>query len=198
MFDSTIAATNQEECMHYRSIGIRGAALGLVVGLMWVVACTPQQTATKPTQEQQAEPAKPETTTPPPAEETQPPTPEVVGNYNVTVYRGVDAKGNGRATLSPSQFRFNPDLSTFDAPGHAPVLKPCNYSLMVTGVPNQPAQPNDTGTVAGVPGNFVATFDNNPAGHWSIASQPDAGAIFSTYAQANRGQIVNGTQQNCN
>lgn len=129
--------------------------------------------------------------------------------FNVNVYRGVNANANtGLASLAPGQFNFNPELSTFNNPGVAPVLKPCNYRFTITGVANNPAQPNDNGTVlfagASLPvGVYTATFDNNPPGHWGVyhpgaVTALQARAAISAYAQANRGNVVNGTLGNCN
>jgi hypothetical protein len=123
--------------------------------------------------------------------------------YDVHVYRGVDANVNsGRATLSPSQFSFNADLSTFMDPAQAPLQKPCNYRFQITGVAHEPPEPNDTGAVTGLP-NYTAIYDNNPAGHWGIqhpndVSPDQAKAAVSAYAQQNRGNVVNGTLNNCN
>ncbi len=122
--------------------------------------------------------------------------------FDVDVYRGVDANAvTGRATLSPSQFRFNPDLSTFNTT--AATGKPCNYRFTITGVANNPAQQGDQGTVhfagASLPvGVYTATFNNLPPGHWSIdhpgAINADAAKLaIGTYAQANRGNVVGGT-----
>ncbi|MBZ0091659.1 MAG: hypothetical protein K8F27_05495 [Sulfuricellaceae bacterium] len=122
--------------------------------------------------------------------------------FNVDVYRGVDVNAaNGRATLSPSQFRFNPDLSTFNTA--AATGKPCNYRFTITGVANNPAQQGDQGTVlfagASLPvGVYTATFNNIPLGHWRIdhpgTINADAAKLaIGTYAQANRGNIVGGT-----
>jgi hypothetical protein len=121
----------------------------------------------------------------------------------VYIYRGVDANANtGLASLAPSQFNFNPDLSTFDNPALAPVQKPCNYRFDVTG-PNiqNPPQPGNVGDITGLPG-YSATFNNNPLGHWSISppagvSQQGAKTAVSAFAKANRGNVVNGTLQNC-
>jgi hypothetical protein len=115
----------------------------------------------------------------------------------IPVYRGVGRNGNGRAQLSPSQFRFNNDLSTFGAPTNSP----CNYQFDITGIPANPAQPGDSGPVSGLPG-YVATFDDVPPGHWSIArpvgtSTTAARQAVSVYAQANRGFVVAGAQA-CN
>ena len=119
---------------------------------------------------------------------------------DVDIYRGVDAKPNGKATLSPSQFNFNPDLSTFNHPALAPTQKACNYrfTVVLQGVPAVNVQ----GPVQGLPG-YVATFDNDPEGHWGIAhpaniSANAAKAAVSQYAQANRGNVMNGTKNNCN
>lgn len=119
------------------------------------------------------------------------------------IFRGVDANANtGRATLSPSQFAFNPDLSTFAAPGQAPVQKQCNYRFTVSGLPNDPPHVGDSGTVDGLP-DYTAVFDDNPLGHWGIRQPngvtPDqAKQAVSAYAQANRGNVVNGTLASCN
>lgn len=120
------------------------------------------------------------------------------------IYRGVDANVNtGRASLAPGQFNFNPTLSTFGNPALAPVQKPCNYRFQVLG-PNiqDPPVPGNVGDVTGLPG-YTAFFDDNPPGHWGIIHPPgvtplDAKAAVSAYAQANRGNVVNGTQNNCN
>ncbi|OKH86554.1 hypothetical protein [Thalassospira sp. TSL5-1] len=119
---------------------------------------------------------------------------------DVDIYRGVDAKQNGRATLSPSQFNFNPDLSTFNDPALAPVHKSCNFRFTVT-LADDP-EVGDSGPVVGLEG-YTATYDNNPEGHWGIAhpanvNADEAKAAVSLYAQANRGRVVNGTQNNCN
>ncbi|HEX8698270.1 MAG TPA: hypothetical protein VF815_05505 [Myxococcaceae bacterium] len=120
------------------------------------------------------------------------------------IYRGVDQSnpGTGRASLAPSQFNFNPELSTFDNPGMAPVLKPCNYRFTVSNVAHQPPQPGDTGAVDGLPG-YTATFDNNPPGHWGIqhpagVTPAQAKTAVSQYAQDNRDNVINGTAVNCN
>lgn len=106
---------------------------------------------------------------------------------NVDVYRGVDAKPNGKAVLSPSQFRFNPTLSTFRLPTDAPVQKPCQVRFVITGLPNSPPVAGDSGAVQNLAG-YTATFDNNPAGHWSIqqpggVSADDAKTAVSNYAK---------------
>jgi hypothetical protein len=120
------------------------------------------------------------------------------------IYRAVDANpNNGHASLAPGQFNFNPELSTFDNPALAPVQKRCNYRFNVTG-PNvqNPPQQGDSGIITGL--GYVATFDNNPPGHWSISHPAgippqQARAAVSAFAQANRnGNVVNGTLQNCN
>ncbi|WP_347312677.1 hypothetical protein [Defluviimonas sp. SAOS-178_SWC] len=92
----------------------------------------------------------------------------------VIVYRGLDARSNGKAKTSPSQFRFNPDMSTFDAP---PGNKPCAYAFVVT-----------DGAVQGLPGYTGAATP--PPGHWSInapvGTPPNvAAAAAATYATAN-------------
>ena len=115
---------------------------------------------------------------------------------NVSVDREVDANANGRATLSPSQFGFNPTLSTFAPPAVAPVLKACKYRFTVVGVPT-PVVVGANGPVQGLPG-YVATFNNQPPGHWDIAIPPgqtaaSAAAGVSAYAQLNRGSIQQGT-----
>jgi hypothetical protein len=120
---------------------------------------------------------------------------------DVGIYRGVDANAkSGLASLAPGQFRFNPDLSTFNDPALAPVQKACNYrfTVVLQGAPAVGAH----GPVQGLAG-YVATFDNNPAGHWGIAHPADVTAdqakqAVSDYAKANRGNVVNGTQNNCN
>ncbi|RCK43896.1 hypothetical protein TH25_20890 [Thalassospira profundimaris] len=120
---------------------------------------------------------------------------------DVDIYRGVDANQNtGRASLAPSQFRFNPDLSTFNNPANAPVQKSCNFRFTVTlaGNPQQGAN----GPVVGLPG-YTATFDNNPQGHWGIihptnVTADQAKQAVADYAQANRGRVVNGALNNCN
>ena len=51
---------------------------------------------------------------------------------DVGIYRGVDANAkSGQASLARGQFRFNPDLSTFNDPALAPVQKACNYRFTV-------------------------------------------------------------------
>lgn len=125
----------------------------------------------------------------------------------VPIYRGVDASPNGRASLAPGQFNFNPTLSTFDLPANAPVQKPCNYQFDVTGgnlspIPVVGEHGDITGPGLGLPG-YTATFDDNPHGHWGITqpngvSADQAKAAVSLLAQANRGNVVNGTQVNCN
>jgi len=124
--------------------------------------------------------------------------------FNFDVYRGVNANANsGLASLAPGQFAFNPELSTFDNPQLAPVQKPCNYRFQVTNLPgNPPPVQGIAGAVTGLLG-YTATFDNNPPGHWSInapagVTPQQAAAAVSVYALANRGNVVNGTQQNCN
>jgi hypothetical protein len=126
-----------------------------------------------------------------------------VAVFDVDIYRGVDANPNsGLASLAPGQFRFNPTLSTFLLPAQAPVLKACNYRFHLTDVAHDPPQTNDTGNVTGLPG-YIATYDDNPPGHWGI-QQPngvtpdEAKAAVSAYALLNRGNVVNGTQNNCN
>ena len=118
---------------------------------------------------------------------------------DVDIYRGVDAKSNGNATLSPGQFSFNPTLSNFIQPQLAPVLKPCNYwfTVILDGEPDVGAH----GPVAGLEG-YTALFDNDPEGHWGIiqpegVSADDAKAAVSAFAQQNRQNVVNGTQDNC-
>lgn len=118
---------------------------------------------------------------------------------NVSIYRGVDSSNAGRAKLGPGQFAFNADLSTFSSPASAPVQKACNY--MFTATPAVAAV-GASGAVVGLPG-YVATFDDHPQGHWSIAAPPgtaavDAASAVSTYTQANRGNVVNGTNLACN
>ncbi|PKR53579.1 hypothetical protein [Thalassospira marina] len=120
---------------------------------------------------------------------------------DVDIYRGVDANQNsGRASLAPSQFSFNPDLSTFNDPALAPVQKRCNFRFTVT-LADDPVV-GDHGPVVGLEG-YTATFDNNPAGHWGIAHPANvnadaAKAAVSAYAQVNRDRVVNGTLNNCN
>jgi hypothetical protein len=121
-----------------------------------------------------------------------------VSNDNMSIYRGVNASSNGNANLSPGQFRFNNDLSTFN---QASQNHPCNYSFTVTGVPNNPAQVNDEGNVSGLIG-YRAKFDNNPQGHWSVIKPANVTAdqakqAVSDYAKTHRGNVVNGSQNNC-
>jgi hypothetical protein len=122
----------------------------------------------------------------------------------VSIYRGVDANVNtGLASLAPGQFSFNPTLSTFNAVGIAPVHKPCEYRFDVTGGNIQnPPNVGEHGDVTGLAG-YTATFDNDPIGHWGITqpngvSAANARIAVSVYALANRGNVVNGTQGNCN
>ncbi|MGZ5006495.1 MAG: hypothetical protein ACXWFI_01165 [Methylobacter sp.] len=117
----------------------------------------------------------------------------------VPIYRGVDRLANGNAKLTPNQFNFNPELSTFNAVGIAPVQKPCEYRFDVSGGNIQnPPNVGEHGDVTGLVG-YTATFDNNPPGHWSIqqphgVSADNARTAVSVYALANRGNVVNGTQ----
>jgi len=126
---------------------------------------------------------------------TKPEAPQ--NTVNVQIEREVDANANtGRATLSPGQFRFNPTLSTFAPPAIAPVLKACKYQFTAQGVPT-PVVVGASGTVQGLPG-YVATFDDQPQGHWGIAAPPgetpaSAAAAVSAYAQQNRGNVRQGT-----
>lgn len=120
---------------------------------------------------------------------------------DVDIYRGVDANQNtGRASLAPSQFRFNPDLSTFNDPLLAPVQKKCNFRFTVT-LADEP-EVGDIGPVYGLDG-YIATYDNNPVGHWGITHPADKTADeakqeVSDYAKANPDRVVNGTLNNCN
>lgn len=126
-----------------------------------------------------------------------------LARFNVDIFRGVDANpNNGRATLSPSQFNFNPDLSTYINPILAPVQKACNYRFTVQNVPNNPPMVGDTGTIQGLEG-YSATFNNVPPGHWQVlppngTTSASAKAAVSAFAQNNRGGVVNGTLQGCN
>lgn len=125
-----------------------------------------------------------------------------VATVTISLFRGVDANANnGHATLSPSQFNFNPSLSTFSDTNSAPVEKRCNFEFFVSGI-RIPPNPGDQGTVDDL-AHYVATFDNNPPGHWGIdhpanVTPIEAKAAVSAYAQAHRGQVVNGTLTNCN
>jgi len=125
---------------------------------------------------------------------TRSPVPQMV--INVSIDREVDAAANGRATLSPGQFAFNPTLSTFAPPAVAPVLKACKYRFTVVGVPT-PVVVGASGPVQGLPG-YVATFNDQPPGHWDMAIPPgqtaaSAAAGVSAYAQQNRGNLQQGT-----
>jgi hypothetical protein len=131
----------------------------------------------------------------------------------VTLYRGVGVSNpnTGRATLNPGAFRFDPvsgvpgsvELSTFDsivAASAANGAYPCYLTFTASAVPVVGA----SGVVLGLPG-YVATYDNNPAGHWSImapagVSSAVARGDVSVYAQAGRpGVLVSTVQQpNCN
>jgi hypothetical protein len=132
-----------------------------------------------------------------------------LAQHNVDVYRAVAANGGGNADLGNTAFNFNgapAALSLFDLANRP--ASPCYYRFTVTGVPNNPPQPNDQGQLAGpvVPppgaGTFTTVFDNNPAGHWGAllpagVTNVNARAAVSQYARANRGNVVNGTQANC-
>ncbi|WP_299948863.1 hypothetical protein [uncultured Ruegeria sp.] len=74
------------------------------------------------------------------------------------VYRGLDANSKTmKAKLSPSQFRFNPDLST--TTDEAILEKPCTFTFTV----------DDEGNVVGLPGYTAkhTSTDQDP-NHWSI------------------------------
>lgn len=127
-------------------------------------------------------------------------TPMPLALVDVQIDRGVDASDSGRATLSPGQFRFNPDLSTFAIGASAPVAKPCLYRFTAVGVPSPPTV-GASGAIQDLQG-YVATFDNNPPGHWGIAapagtSPASAAAAVSAYAQAHRQNVVPGTAPKC-
>lgn len=112
------------------------------------------------------------------------------------IFRSVAHNNNGVATLSPSQFSFNAGpLSTFDW-AHRPNSN-CYVEFRVQNLPNDPPQANDAGTVQGLAG-YTATFDNNPAGHWSITrpggtSAAQARIDVSNYA---RGDVANNVVNN--
>lgn len=138
-----------------------------------------------------------------PAPLTQTPDVDTADDYDIHVYRGVDANlKTGKATLSPSQFRFNPELSTFARIDQSPSPKPCNYRFQVTGVAHDPPRRGDSGQVLGLPAGYIAYFNNDPAGHWGIrhpagVTPEEAKQVVATYAQSNRGDVVNGTIHNC-
>lgn len=124
--------------------------------------------------------------------------------YVTTIYRGVDANSNnGKAKLSPSQFRFNPDMSTFNAATYVTIAKDCWYTFTVTVNEDPPPAVGHSGQVNELPPGYIATFDNDPPGHWSVAHPANVTAdaakvVVAQYAQANRGNLVNGTRADCN
>ncbi|GFZ97299.1 hypothetical protein [Dyella caseinilytica] len=116
---------------------------------------------------------------------------------DVYIYRGLSADSKGNAKLNPGTFKFNDDLSTFDQPIAG---AKCNYRFTVTNLPD-PIEKEDEGDVEGLAG-YRASFDDDPKGHWSIkapegVSTEDAAKAVAEYAKANKGNIVNGTQDNC-
>lgn len=78
---------------------------------------------------------------------------------NTTIYRGLSAKNNGAAKLSPGEFRFNPDLSTSTNLTLIKKNRTCAFGFIVS----------ETGNVVGLPGY---TAENTPTStdpdHWSI------------------------------
>jgi hypothetical protein len=127
----------------------------------------------------------------------------------VTLYRGVDANKTGKANLSPSAFRFDPvsgvpnavELSTFNSIDAASAVKP--YPCFLTFSASAVSMVGATGAVSGLPG-YIATYDNDPAGHWSImaplnVSSSVARSAVSSYAQAGRPGVLASTviQPNC-
>jgi len=122
--------------------------------------------------------------------------------YDVHVYRGVAKEPNGPAILSKPQFTFkNGVISTFDAAHLNSINQACRFRFKITNLDRAQPQPNDRGDVDGLP-NFTATFDNNPAGHWSIAKPQNlnptkAAEAVSTYAKNHRGDVSDGNQGGC-
>ncbi|WP_424830193.1 hypothetical protein [Ruegeria sp.] len=99
---------------------------------------------------------------------------------NTIIYRGLDAKSKtGKAILSPSQFRFNPDLST--TTDVAVLEKPCTFAFTV----------DDNGNVLGLPGyTAMNTPTEQDPNHWSInhpanVSADAAKKAVSDYAKEN-------------
>jgi hypothetical protein len=121
-------------------------------------------------------------------------------NVNFDVYRGVGAKDNGNASLSPAAFKFNGgDMSTFNATS---ADSKCYFQFTITNLPQLPPVRGDQGNLVGNL-NFTAIFDDNPPGHWNIQqpgtiSATTAASRISVYAQQNRGgRVHNGSQDNC-
>ena len=107
----------------------------------------------------------------------------------ITVYRGLDAKGNGKAETAPSQFRIDDsahfpgelELSTFVLE-HI-TAKPCQLGFVI----------RDEGTIDNMPG-YTAAPSPPPAGHWSILlpagkTKEQAKQDFSNYARSAAGQL---------
>lgn len=110
------------------------------------------------------------------------------GVEHLDVCRGLDHRANGRASLAPSQFRFNLDLSTFEDPTQFPQAKNCWFWLTLER--QRPGYPWD---VVGLPG-FWARKTEPPTGHWSIfhpehMTEAAAQKKVSDYAKAHLDRV---------
>lgn len=143
--------------------------------------------------------------------------PMVAGTVNI--YRGVNVLPNStNIDWSNASFGVSgqpvPTLSLFDNTGG---LRPCWLRITVD-APSVPVVPGQGGTVTlttnGVPtagpSPWAVVFDNEPAGHWSIAKPvilpgggsnasagTVAGQVFRDSAQAGQVAILDGTVQGC-